>query len=179
MNKRALLTGLFYSVLVIGFKLYILLGGYTFTRFGFNYAHVLSVFCLIPFFIVAVKGVRDKDLGGVIGGKQALKTGLTVLAIGMLLLSIYNYFECGSQFFKEEAIKHYNGETYLTYLKEMAVKMPDKVKAEDFPKIILQHIAALDPAKSTTFKLFPLLIIGGSGAFVTAMFMKRNGPKSL
>ena len=175
MNKRALIIGLIYCVIVIAFKLFILLGGYAFnTKFGFYYSHIVSVFFILPFFYIAIRLARDKDNGGVIGGKDALRIGLTVLAVAMVVLSVYNYMESGSQFFKEAAIKHYNSETYLNVLKEIAAKVPDKLKAEDFPKIIQEQITGLAPGKATTAKLIPLLLIGLSGGFVTAMFMKKS-----
>jgi len=173
MNKRALVTGLFYSLFVIAFKLYILLGGYTFTKFGFNYAHIISIFFIVPFFIIAIRSVRQKELNGVIGGRQSLRIALTVLAVAMVVLSVYNYIEFNWKF-KELAVQYYNSQNYLDILKDLAAKRPDKVKAEDFPKIIQEQISSLAPGRATTGKLFPLLLVGLSGAFVSAMFMKKT-----
>ena len=176
MNKKALVIGLAYCILVIAFKLYILLGGYTFTKFGFNYAHVVSIFFIIPFLIIAVRHVREKELGGTIGGRHALRIGLTVMAVALVILSLYNYIEFNWKF-KELAVQYYNSSDYLQILKEIALKNPDKLKAEQFPKIIEEQISSLAAGRATTFKLFPLLIIGGSAAFITAMFMKKGTAK--
>jgi hypothetical protein len=175
-NKRALVFGVAYSITVIAFKLFILLGGYTLTRFGFNYSNIVSIILIIPFFILAIKQVRDKDLGGIIGGKAAVRIGLTVLAVSLVIVSIYNYIEFNWKF-KEIAIQYYNSDAYLQILKDWQIKMPDKIKAEDFPKIIQEQISALSAGKATTGKLFPLLLIGLSGAFVSSVFMKRSTPK--
>jgi hypothetical protein len=176
MNKRALITGFIYCLFIIAFKLFILLGGYTFTRFGFNYAHIISIFFIIPFFMIAIRGVREKEMNGAIGGRHALRISLTVLATAMVLLSIYNYVEFNWKF-KELAIQYYNSPAYLDILKEAAKKVPDKVKETDFPTIISQQISGLSPGKSTTGKLFPLLLVGLSGAFASAMFMRKNAVK--
>ena len=173
MNKRALVIGLIYCLVIIAFKLFILLGGYTFTKFGFNYAHIVSIFFIIPFFMLAIYLVREKDMNGVIGGRQALRIALTVLAVAMVVISAYNYFEFNWKF-KEMAITYYNSESYTQILNELAQKRPDKLKAEDFPRIIQEQIAALAPGKATTGKLFPMLLIGLSAAFVSAMFMKKS-----
>jgi hypothetical protein len=176
MNKRALIIGLIYCITVIIFKLFILLGGYTLTRFGFNYSNIVSIFLIIPFFIVAIRQVREKELGGLIGGKEAVRIALTVLAVGAVIVSIYNYIEFNWKF-KEIAIQYYNSDTYLQILKDWQTKMPDKIKTEQFPKIIEEQISALSASKATTGKLFPLVLIGLSGAFVSAMLMKKSTPK--
>src|SRR6476620_5364039 len=93
MNKRALAYGLIYSILVIIFKLVILLGGFTLTKFGFYYSNITAILFIIPFFYVAIKQVRDRDYDGVIGGKEAIRISLTVLAISILIISAYNYLE--------------------------------------------------------------------------------------
>ena len=176
MNKRALIIGFIYCLTVIGFKLFILLGGYTLSRFGFNYSNIVSILIIIPFFIIAIKQVRDKEKGGVIAGKEAVRIALTVLAVATVIVSIYNYIEFNWKF-KEIAIQYYNSDAYLQILKDWQVKMPDKIKTADFPKIVLEQVSALSAGKATTGKLFPLLLVGLSGAFVSAVFMKRSTPK--
>jgi hypothetical protein len=175
MNKRALVIGLIYCAVVIAFKLFILLGGYTLTRFGFYYSNIVAIFAIVPFFIIAIHQVREKDFGGVIGGKDAMRMALTVLAVAAIVLSVYNYVEFNWKY-KEIATQYYNSPEYMQVLKDMQTKMPGKIKTEDFPKIIESQISSLAAGKATTGKLFPLVLIGLSGAFITAMFMKR-GPK--
>jgi hypothetical protein len=172
MNKRALVTGLIYCVTAIAFKLVILLGGYSFSRFGFFYAQIISVLLLIPFFCIAIYQVREKDFGGVISGRDAVRMALTVLAVAIVVMGVYNYIEFRSSY--DEWISYYKGDSFLQVLNDMHAKMPGKVKTEDFPKIIQEQIDALSPAKATTGKLFPMMLIGLSGAFICALIMKRS-----
>lgn len=175
MNKRALIVGLIYCLVVIVFKLIILLGGFTLTRFGFYYSNIVGVFMIIPFFVIAIQQVRDKDFGGIISGKDAFRMALTVLAVAAVVLSLYNYIEFNWKF-REIAVQYYNSDAYLQILKDWQVKQPDKIKIDNFGKIIDEQIGALSASKAMTGKLFPLILIGLSGAFITAMIMKR-GPK--
>ncbi|MGZ4044394.1 MAG: DUF4199 domain-containing protein [Bacteroidia bacterium] len=176
MNRRALQVGLLYCITVIIFKLIILLGGYTLTRFGFYYSNIVGIFMIIPFFVFAIQQVRDKDFGGIISGKDAVRMALTVLAVAAIVLSIYNYIEFNWKF-RDIAVQYYNSPEYLQILKDWQVKQPDKIKIDDFSKIINEQISGLSAGKATTGKLFPLILIGLSGAFISAMIMKR-GPKN-
>lgn len=173
MNRRALIFGLLYSFSVIVFKLIILFGGYTLSKFGFYYSNIVSVFFILPFFYFAIQQVRDKDYEGNIGGREALRIALTVLAVGIVILGLYHFVEFNWKF-KEIAVQYYNSEDYLKVLKNMQSRMPDKIKTEDFPKIIEEQINSLSAFKATTGKLLPMLIIGLSGAFATSALMKRS-----
>lgn len=177
MNKRALTIGLIYTVLVIIFKLIILLGGFTLTKFGFYYSNIVTVFAIIPFFMLAIYQVREKDCGGVISGKDAIRMAFTVLAVAAIALTIYHYVEFKWKY-HELAVQYYRSEEYLEVLKNMQSKMPDKIKTENFPNIIEEQISALSAGKAATGKLFPLILIGLSGAFMSALFMKRSVSKA-
>jgi hypothetical protein len=173
MNKRALVFGLLYCLAVIIFKLVIVLGGYTLTKFGFYYSNIVSVFLILPFFFMAIHQVREKDYQGVIGGKESVRIALTVLAVGVIGVSIYNYIEFDWKY-KDIATEYYNGEEYLRMLKAEQVKHPDKIKPEHFPDIIRDQIGQLSAFRATTFKLVPLLFIGLGGAFIVSILMKRS-----
>lgn len=168
MNKRVLYTGISYCCLVIIFKLIILLGGYQFTRFGFYFSHIVSVFFVIPFMILAIILVRDKDWGGKISGKQAITAALGVAGIAMLLLSIYHYLEFEWKL-KELSAYYYNSEQYLDFLKKNPA-----IKPETYSSIIKENIAGLSSFRAVTAKLFSFLIISVSSAFVSAVFLKRS-----
>ena len=172
MNKRAIAFGLLYSFLVIIFKLFILLGGYTLSKFGFYYSNILSVFMILPFFFIAIQQVRDKDQGGIITGKQAVRIAMTVLAIGIILISFYNYIEFNWKF-KEIATGYYHSNEYLEILKAQQAKYPEKIKVENFPNIINEQISELSAFKATTGKLIPLIFLGLSGAFIASVLMKK------
>jgi hypothetical protein len=173
MNRRALFFGLLYCLTVIIFKLIVVLGGFTFSKFGFYYSNIVSVFLIFPFFFLAIYLVREKDYGGLIRGKEAARIALTVLVVGMIGVSIYNYIEFNWKF-RELSVEYYNGNEFLNILKAQQVKHPDKVKTEDFPKIIKEQIEGLSAFKATTGKLFSLLFLGMSGAFVVSVLMKRS-----
>lgn len=173
MNRRAIWWGLGYAALVIVFKLYIILGGYAYGRFGFYFSNATAAFMIIPFYYFAIKGARDRDNGGVIAGREAMRVALTVFATGVVLISIYNYAEFELKG-KQLAMEYYRSEQYLQFLKRQS-----RVKPEQYEKIIEDQIRAADDAafKATTGKLFSFLIIGGSAAFITSAVMKR-GPRS-
>lgn len=173
MNKRAFNTGLIYCAVAIIFKLIILLGGYTLSKFGFYYSNILVVFLVLPFFFIAIYQVREKDFGGIISGKDAVRMSLTVLAVGIVVLSIYNYIEFVWKY-KDIATDYYNSQEYLNVLKDAQSKVPDKIKTEDFPKIVQEQLASLSPFKATTGKLIPMLLIGLSGSFIAAVTMKKS-----
>jgi hypothetical protein len=168
LNKRPLYIGIAYSVMVIIYKLIILLGGYQFTKFGFFYSHILSVFFIIPFMAIAIKMVRDKDKGGRIGGKEALKVAMTVAAVAILILSVYHYFEFEFKL-KELSVQYYNSSNYLDFLKSIP-----RVKPENYSKIIEENVASLSAFKAVTAKLFSFLFICLSSSFVCAVFMKKS-----
>jgi hypothetical protein len=172
MNKRALFAGLVYSLVAIIFKLTILLGGFTLTKFGFYYSNIVSVFLMIPFLFIAIYLVREKDRGGFITTKEAFRIALTVVALGALIISVYNYLAFNWKF-KEIAEEYYNGKDFLARLTEQQIKNPDKLKVTDFPAIIKDQIAALSASKDVTAKLFPLVFIGLTGSFLTAIMMKK------
>jgi hypothetical protein len=170
MNRKALFYGLAYSVLYILFKLVILLGGYSLTRFGYYYSNVVGVLLIVPFYFVCVKQVRDQNAGGTISGREAMKVCLTIFAIGAILTSVYNYFEyrySGQQL----AIDYYHSGQFLDFLKSQS-----KIKSTDYDRIISEQVEGAKGAafRATTGKLFSLVIIGLTGAFAAASMMKRK-----
>jgi hypothetical protein len=170
MNRTGLFFGLAYSVAVIAFKLVILLGGYSLSKFGWYYSNITGVFLIIPFYMLAIKKVRDKDNGGSIAGREAMRIALTVFVVGAILVSIYNYFEF-EMAGKAMAIEYYNSEQFLDYLKHLK-----QVKAEDYSKIIAEQVKASEVSafKATTGKLFSFILISVSSAFITSAVMKRS-----
>jgi hypothetical protein len=173
MNKKALYFGLLYSLCFIIYKLVVLLGGYTLTKFGFYYSTVTGVLFILPFFFLAIYLVREKDYGGIIGGKESIRIALSILAVALVITSVYNYIEFEWKF-KEIAIGYYNSPQYLDILKEQQLRYPAKIKIEDFPKIVKDQIAELSAFKSVTGKLIPFLFFGLGGAFMAAIMLKRK-----
>jgi hypothetical protein len=174
MNKRAFYYGIAFAVFIIIYKLAILLGGYTFSKFGFYYSNVVGNILIIPFFFACIWHVRNKDYDGFIGGREAIRLAFTVLAVSLIIISIYNYFELGSQAFHDLAVKYYNSEEYLNILRSQRASFPDKLKEENFPKIIDEQINALSPFRASTFKLIPMLFFGLGGAFMAAVTLRRK-----
>ncbi len=173
MNKKALYFGISYCLVAIIFKLFILLGNYTLTKFGFYYSNIVSVFLIIPFFFLAVYQIREKDFNGLIRGREAIRMALTVLAVAVLGMCVYNYMEFNWKF-KDIAIEYYNSTEYLDILKTQQSKYPDKIKIEQFPTIIKDQISDLSAFKATTGKLIPLLFFGVTGAFFSAILLKKS-----
>lgn len=170
MNRKALYYGIAYSVVAIAFKLFILLGGYSLSTFGYFYSGITSVLLIIPFYYLAIKSVRDKDYNGLIGGKEGVRISLTIFAVGAVLISIYNYFEFEYSG-KAMAIDYYNSEQFMTFLKSQA-----KIKAADYQKIIAEQIQATEVSgfKATTGKLFSYMLIGAISAFITSAVMRKT-----
>lgn len=168
MNKRVITLALIYSVLVIIYKLIILLGGYQLTRFGFYYSHVISVFFIFPFIFLAIKQIRDNENGGVIGGREAIKVGLSVSALSLVVISLYSYIEFEWKL-RDLSVQYYNSNMYLEFLKGIP-----NVKPEDYPKIISDNILGLSAFRAVTAKLFSFLLITASFSFIIAVFMKKK-----
>ena len=170
MNKKALYAALVYSTLVIAYKLFIVTGGYALSKFGYYYSGIVSVFFIIPFYIFTIKSVRDKDLGGFIAGREAMRISLTLFAISALVLSVYHYIEY-EQWYKALSIEYYNSEQFLEFLQKRTPTKP-----EDYGKVIAEQISDAEHAafKATTGKLFSFMLIGLSSAFITSAIMKRK-----
>ena len=174
MNKKALLYGLLYCALVIALKLYIILSGNMFSKFGFYYSIITCVFLIVPFFFMAIYHVREKDLGGYIESKEGFRVALTVLAVGLIGTSIYNYIEFNWQ--ADNFASYYDSSEFLNILKAQQIKQPDKIKVGDFARIIDEQKKSVPASafKATTGKLIPLLFIGLTGAFAASIIMKRS-----
>jgi len=171
-NKKALIYGVAYSIFVIAFKLIILLGGYYSTKYGFYFAHITTVFLIIPFYIVGIKNIRDRDNFGIIAGKEAMRIALTIFAVSAIIISVYHYIEFEWKG-KQLAIEYYKSEQFMAFLKSNV-----KIKAEDYQKIIAEQIQLSETSafKATTGKLFSFMLIGLTSAFICSVFLKR-GPK--
>lgn len=143
-----------------------------FSKFGFYYAIITAVFLIIPFFFIAIYHAREKDFGGFIGGRDGMRIALTVLAVALIITSIYNYIEFLWQ--ADEFVRYYNSKEYLAILTAQQTQYPDKIKPEDFPRIIQEQIDSLSAFRATTGKIIPLLFIGLTGAFAASVIMKRS-----
>ncbi len=169
MNRTAFYYGIAYSLVVIAFKLFILLGDYSLSSFGYFYSGITSVLLIIPFYFFAIKQVRNNN-AGIIGGREAVRISLTIFAIGAVIISTYNYFEFEFSG-KAMAINYYNSEQFLTFLKSQS-----KIKPDDYQKIIAEQIksAEVSAFKATTGKLFSYMFIGLSSAFIISAAMKKS-----
>ena len=170
MNKRALYYALAYSVFVIVFKLYIVLGENSLSSFGFHWSQAFVMFMIVPFYLFAIKGVRDREQGGLIAGREALRIALTVFAVSALITSVYNYIEF-QNWGRHLAEQYYNSDEYLNFLKRQ-----NKVKADQYPRIISEQIAAAQNGAfvATSVKLFGFLLVGVPGALFATLVMKRR-----
>ncbi|MEI6020882.1 MAG: DUF4199 domain-containing protein, partial [Bacteroidota bacterium] len=135
--------------------------------------NIVGIFFILPFLFLAVYWVREKDYNGFIGGREGVRVALTVLALSTVFISVYNYIEFAWKF-KDIAIQYYNSNEYLGLLQKQQSLTPDKLKPEDFPKIIAEQIAQLSPLKATTGKIIPMMMFGLSGSFVAALTLKKK-----
>lgn len=169
-QNKPLFFGLLASAIIILFKLFIVLGGFAITTFGFNWSPIVSVFMIIPFIGLTIKSVRTQN-GGFIEGRVALKKALQMAVITIIVVSAYNYieFEWKWRAFSEE---YYNSDKYLAFLKRQ-----NGLKAEDYPKIIkeqIEYVKQLSAFRFTTIKIVPYFLFSVSSAFMFAVFMKRT-----
>lgn len=172
MNKRSIYLAVIYSILVIVFKLYIIYRGLALTKFGFNYAHILTVACIVPFLFLAIKQYRDKESGGVIGGKVALKQAMTVALISAILLSAYCYFEFEYKW-KEISSEYYHGDAYHKKYDEFYAQNPN-AKKETFENVVKYNIENLSAFRFMTVRLLSFLLLSFSASFILAVFMKKR-----
>lgn len=174
MNKKAILYGIAYAVLVILFKLYIILGGYATSKFGFYYSNIVSVICILPFYVLTLRHIRNSDYNGQIGGRECMRHALTLFAVAVVIISFYNYYEFVT-YGETLAENYYRSQEFINYLHTQ-----NNLKEIDYPKIIDNQIleAKSSAFKATTGKLFSYLIIGLSGAFIISTFMKRQAQKT-
>ena len=166
----ALMIGLVCALLVIAFKLVILLGGFAVSNFGFKWSQMISVFMVLPFIWYTIRYLRGQN-GGYIGGKEALRSGLTMAVTAILIISAYHYVEFEWKW-RDIAQEYYNGETYLNFLKSHK-----EVKPEQYSQIIheqIENIRLLSPFKYVTYKLVPFMLFSVTTAFMCAVFMKKG-----
>jgi hypothetical protein len=168
MTRRTFIYGLVYCAFYILFKLYLIVGGYALSRFGFYYSHAVASLMILLFYSLAIKDARDREHEGFIRGRDAVRIAFGIFAVAVVVTGVYNYLEYELSG-KALAIEYYNSPQFTAYLEQR------KVKAEEYSRIIEQQIrnAGTSGFKATTGKLFSFLIIGVSGAFIVAMLMKR------
>lgn len=170
MSKKALLYGLSYAVLVILFKLFILLSGNALTTFGYFYSNITAVFFILPFYYVLLRSIRQTSDTGALAGREAFRLCLTLMAVALILISVYHYIEF-SMVGQTLAETYYHSDTFLQFLQSQKNITPDK-----YDLIISEQIknAGSSAFKATTGKLVSYLFIGISGAFIVSVFMKRS-----
>jgi len=174
MNKKALLYGLVYAAIVIVFKVYILLSGNALTKFGYFYSNITAVFFILPFYFLLLKAVRKEESNGLLAGREAFRLCLSLLAVAVILISVYHYIEF-SMYGQELAKTYYNSDNFLNFLKTQK-----NISADKYATIIEEQIKSAGESafKATTGKLVSYLFIGISGAFIVSVFMKRGPAKA-
>ena len=170
MNKKALIVGLIYSLLYILFKFLLFVNNLTFERFWFNFAHILSVLALFPFFFISIYWIKKRDYEGVISGREAARMALTTFTVALLVTAVYNYIEFKISL--PQQIAYYKGPVHYQNMLDLQLKNAAKFKVEQRPGIIEEQISSLSAIKATTGKLFSLLLLGVSGAFISALLLK-------
>lgn len=168
-NNRPLTLAIIYSLIAIVFKLIVILGGFALTKFGFYFSSIAVVLLLTPFILFTILLVK-KDNGGYIGGKEAIKSGLTMAMISIVILSLYHYIEFEWKW-RDLAVQYYNSNQYREFLgKNPAIKI------DQYPKIISDGINELSAMKAVTGKLFLLLFFSLSTSFICAVALRKNKP---
>jgi hypothetical protein len=165
--RKAFLFAAVYSVVCIAFKIYIIQSGLILTSFGFYYSHAITVLFMVPFMFAALFLYRNKFYGGKISGREGFKFLMAVLLFSVILMSAYHYAEFEWKLLRL-AKEYYNGPLFLEFLKKQ-----NKIKAEEYPKIIEEQLNALSAFKAVTSKLVSYLVIGTGSAFFSALILKK------
>jgi hypothetical protein len=83
MNRRLIIYSLIYSLLVIAAICISFYGGYIRVL---NVVYFLTLICMFPFILVYLWQLRNKEGGGFIGGRVAVKEGLKLVMLSTVIL---------------------------------------------------------------------------------------------
>ena len=170
MKNKLFLFALIYSGLVMVFKLWVFYSGNQLSSIGI-YSHLYSLVALTPFCFILVKLTREEQ-GGVIGGKEALKTSMRFVFLSAILLSLFNYvfFEMAMGEFMVKYIR----EVGPGKLKEDLLKAKRPANDAEIQKQIDMAASQITAFKDTTFKLLSIIAFGVFASFISAVFLRRK-----
>ena len=172
MKNKLILFAAIYSILSIVAICITFYGGYIKLL---NLIYIFSLLGMLPFALMAIKSFRDKENGGIITGKEALKAGLRFVVTSAIILSLFQalFFMLD---FKEYKINYMKSVGPEAIKKEIA---SGKIKAEEseIPKILNNDIEQVTLFAEITGTLFKTIAYGLFCSFIGAVVFKRTTVK--
>jgi hypothetical protein len=173
-NKRIIISSLIYSALCIITVLLAyngLLGAPVKTV---NITYVINMFVMFPFIFFTIKLVRDKDNYGVMGGKEAMRTGLRFVVLSAVVLVIFQlaFFNSGFRDFKVNYLRPLGKEYMEKERTAGKFKGSDSEMNAQIEKNITESVTNGSEITGMLFKTFPY---GLFCSFLCAVFLRRGG----
>jgi hypothetical protein len=169
MSKRLILFSLLYVLFTISSICISFYGGYV---KQLNLIYFLSLLAFFPFVFIFLLQLRNKDNGGIISGRDAMKQALKMVMLSSLLLTIFQivFFELDFKDYKINHIRNIGPEI----IKQEITKGQLKAKVEDIPKILENDIKQVSLFAEITATLFKTIFYGLFSSFISAMILKRK-----
>jgi hypothetical protein len=169
MNKRLILFSSLYTVFTIVAICISFYGGYI---KQLNLIYFLTLLSFLPFVFVFLLQLRNKDNGGIISGRDAMKQALKMVLLSTFLLTLFQivFFEMDFRDYKINHIRAIGPEI----IKQEISKGQLKAKVEDIPKILENDIKQVTLFAEITATLFKTIFYGLFSSFISAMILKRK-----
>ncbi|MDP2386210.1 MAG: hypothetical protein Q8M29_07550 [Bacteroidota bacterium] len=166
--KKAIILAIVYSIICIGFKLGVFYSGMLEQPLG-RLSHLITLALILPFVILTIYMVK-KSNGGTIGGKEAVRQGLTFVSFAAGIMIAFDYF-----FFVQEMqayLQAYVAKTDYNALYKEAVKHTKGITMFEVVREQLKYERYVT-TYSVTRLLFGYMSVGLFSSFVAGVFMKR------
>jgi hypothetical protein len=169
MNKRLILFSSLYTVFTIVAICISFYGGYI---KQLNLIYFLTLLSFLPFVFVFLLQLRNKDNGGIISGRDAMKQALKMVLLSTFLLTLFQivFFEMDFRDYKINHIRAIGPDI----IKQEISKGQLKAKVEDIPKILENDIKQVTLFAEITATLFKTIFYGLFSSFISAMILKRK-----
>ncbi len=169
MNKRLILFSSLYIIFTIAAICISFYGGYI---KQLNLIYFLTLLSFLPFVFVFLLQLRNKENGGVISGRYAMKQALKMVMLSTFLLTLFQivFFELDFKDYKINHIRSIGPEI----IKQEISKGQLKAKVEDIPKILENDIKQVTLFAEITATLFKTIFYGLFSSFISAMILKRK-----
>ena len=169
MSKRLILFSLLYVFFTVSSICISFYGCYV---KQLNLIYFLSLLAFFPFVFIFLLQLRNKDNGGIISGRDAMKQALKMVLLSTLLLTIFQivFFELDFKDYKINHIRNIGPEI----IKQEITNGQLKAKVEDIPKILENDIKQVSLFAEITATLFKTIFYGLFSSFISAMILKRK-----
>lgn len=162
-------VGILYSVL---FAVTVSALFYTGQTAWLAHAYLGGLLLFLPFLFLGVYLERKKNYGDVMSGRDGVKTGLKMVVLVIVLLSIFQaiFFYAGFYEFKANYIRTVGPNV----LKDQITSGQIKLTLEQIPQAIEADVAGITVVKEITAVVFKYLFYGAFSSFIAAVFLKKS-----